>query len=233
MQTIIVRGGTKAFSAWTINVALRQWHPQPATVAYLYPHVLAAKLLIREAAWQVLHQLPVQRPAAYDQLLTEYPDVAELLAASPGPVAGCVSARNRVLLLKATPLFSETPENVLGDIVPIMKEVTFQPEQEIFAKGTLGMSLFIVCDGEVVIFNGAQQLASIHQGDFFGELALLDAEPRSATAVAHTVVVAFRLDQEEFYNLMETRPEVLHNIMRALCQRLRQQNEKSSHVLLQ
>jgi CRP-like cAMP-binding protein len=108
-----------------------------------------------------------------------------------------------------------------------MKEVTFHDEQQVFAKGDLGASLFIVYEGEVGIFSGAQHLATFRKGDFFGELALLDAEPRSATAVAKGNVVAFRLDQEDFYDVMEERSEVLRNIMRVLCQRLRRQNEKT------
>ncbi|RZK27545.1 MAG: Crp/Fnr family transcriptional regulator, partial [Hymenobacter sp.] len=75
------------------------------------------------------------------------------------------------------------------------------------------------------IFNGPQLLATFGKGDFFGELALLDAEPRSAAAVAQGAVTAFRLDQEDFYDVMEERPEVLRNILRVLCQRLRRQNE--------
>ncbi|MBO0358036.1 cyclic nucleotide-binding domain-containing protein [Hymenobacter sp. BT186] len=227
VQTLVVRGGLQAFSAWTINVALRQWHPQPATVGLLYPHLLASNALVREGAWEVLRRLPVQRPAAYDQLLAAHPGITDLLAASPGPLGGEVSVRERVLLLKATPLFSETPENVLADIVPVVREVRFQPNQEIFAKGALEASLFVIGEGEVAIFNDSRQLASFNKGDFFGELALLDAEPRSATAIACTPTVAFRLDQEDFYNVLAARPEVLHTIMKALCQRLRRQNEQS------
>ncbi|QJX48708.1 cyclic nucleotide-binding domain-containing protein [Hymenobacter taeanensis] len=137
-----------------------------------------------------------------------------------------ISATERVALLKNTALFAETPENVLSSIVPIMKEVAFQEGEQIFAKGDLGTSLFIVQEGEVHIFSGTQQLATFRPGDFFGELALLDAEPRSASAVAHGAVVTFRLDQEDFYDVMEERGEVLRNILRVLCQRLRRQNEK-------
>ena len=107
-----------------------------------------------------------------------------------------------------------------------MKEVTFREGEEIFAKGDLGNSLFIVHDGQVGIFNGPQQLATFGPGDFFGELALLDAEPRSATAAALSEVLTFRIDQEDFYDVMEERGEVLRNILRMLCQRIRAQNEK-------
>jgi hypothetical protein len=225
IQTTIVRRGQVAFSPWTISVALRQWHPQPATVAYLFPHLQSPISLIQESAWAVLWQLPIKRPAAYDHLCTVYPAVASLLMNTPVPPSG-VSARERVLMLKGTALFAETPENVLSTIVPIMKEVTFSSEQEIFRKGSLGTSLFIVSEGEVGIFDGPRQLTTFRRGEFFGELALLDAEARSATAVALGPVVAFRIDQEDFYDVMEECAEVVRNVMRVLCQRLRRQNEK-------
>ncbi len=90
----------------------------------------------------------------------------------------------------------------------------------------MGHSLFILYAGEVGIFSGPQQLATFQKGDFFGELALLDAEPRSASAVAQHAVTAFRLDQDDFYDVMEERPEMLRSILKVLCQRLRLQNEK-------
>ena len=222
VETTVVRRGTAAFSAWTINVALRQWHPQPATVAYLYPHLQTTNPLIQEGAEAVLRRLPTQRPAAYDQLLAEYPAVADLLTTTP---AACVSLLERVRMLKRTTLFAETSENVLATIVLLMKEAAFEPEQEIFSKGSLGTSLFVVCEGKVGIFDGQCQLTAFGKGDFFGELALLDAEARSASAVALERVVAYRLDQADFYNVLEECPEVVRNIMRVLCQRLRRQNE--------
>lgn len=231
IQSTIVRQGPAAFSAWTIGVALRQWHAQPVTVAHLYPHLLATSPIVQEAARAVLRQLPTLRPAAYDHLLTLHPSLDSLLMTTTPVPTSCASARERVLLLKGTALFAETPENVLATIVAIMKEVSFAPEQEIFAKGSLGTSLFIVCDGEVGIFDGPRRLTTFRKGDFFGELALLDAEARSASAVALGPVVAFRIDQEDFYDVMEECTEVVRNIMRVLCQRLRRQNEMMASVV--
>jgi hypothetical protein len=226
IATAIVRRGAAAFSAWTISVALPQWHPQPSTVGYLYPHLQAANSLVQESALAVLQQLPLRRPAAYDQLFAQHPDIDQLLAAlSTAPTPGA-SARECVRLLKGTALFADTPENVLATIVSIMKKVAFAPDTEIFAKGSLGTSLFVVSSGEVGIFDGPRHLTTFCQGDFFGELALLDTEARSATAVALGPVVAFRLDQDDFYDMLEECTEVVRNIVRVLCQRLRRQNER-------
>ena len=107
-----------------------------------------------------------------------------------------------------------------------MKEVTFEPEAGIFAKGSLGTPLFVVCAGEAGIFDGPRQLTTFRQGNFSGELALLDAEARSATAVALGPVVALRIDQEDFYDVLAECANVVRNIMRVLCQRLHRQNEQ-------
>ena len=55
---------------------------------------------------------------------------------------------------------------------------------------------------------------------------MLDTEPRSATTVAETDALVFRIDQEDFFELMEERDEILRNVLRILCQRIRVQNEK-------
>lgn len=224
ISTILRRGET-AFSDWTISETLLQWQPTPATVEALYPHLQSDSPLVLESAQHVWQRLPLQAPEAYAHFRACFPDFTPSSMNHETLTAG-IPARERVLVLKGTALFAETPENVLSSIVPIMKEVAFQDGHQIFAKGDLGTSLFILYAGEVNIFNGSQQLTTFRKGDFFGELALLDTEPRSATAVAAGPVVAFRLDQEDFYDVMEERGEVLRNILRVLCQRLRRQNEK-------
>ena len=136
-----------------------------------------------------------------------------------------VSTQELLTALRGTSLFATLPESALKSIAPIMKEVHFDDQEWIFAKSHLGASLFVVHTGEVAVFSGTQRLATFRQGDFFGELALLDSEPRSATAIAQGTVVAFRLDQVDFYDVMRENVEVLRNIMRVLCERLRRQNE--------
>lgn len=222
----IVAQGEASFTDWTVSVALRQWQPGPATAAQLLPHLHSTSLLVRESAFLVLNHFYEQQPELYRQLLAEQPTLTTLRM-SHSAAASTISAAERVALLQQTALFAATPANVLSSIAPIMKEVSFHDGEPLFAKGDLGTSLFIVQAGEVRVFVGMQQLATFHPGDFFGELALLDAEPRSASAVAQGPVVAFRIDQEDFYDVMEERSEVLRNILRVLCQRLRRQNEKS------
>ena len=222
LPTLLLRRGRNAFTSWTLSVALRHWLPTEADApTLLLPYLTADSELLRESAYLAAQTLASHRGVAVTVL---FPQLA--MSHSPAPSEARVSAHERVMVLKSTALFAHTPENVLSSIVPIMKEVTFVEGQEIFAKGDLGTSLFIVHDGRVGVFNGGQALATFGPGDFFGELALLDTEPRSATAAALSEVLAFRLDQEDFYDVMEERAEVLRNILRMLCQRIRRQNDK-------
>ena len=222
LPTLLLRHGHTAFTSWTLSMALRHWQPtEPDALALLRPYCTSPYLLLRESAGVAARALAARQGISLSELPLHL-DMSHAHATSTARI----SALERVVVLKSTALFATTPENVLSSIVPIMKEVTFREGEEIFAKGDIGTSLFILHDGQVGIFNGPQQLATFGPGDFFGELSLLDAEPRSASAAALSEVLAFRIDQEDFYDVMEERGEVLRNILRMLCQRIRAQNEK-------
>ena len=223
LSVLLLRRGPQAFTTWTLSVALRYWQPTEADApALLAPYLNSPIALLAESAQCAATALAAHRGQPLTVLIAA-PAMSHSHASAP---TTRISALERVVVLKSTALFARTPDNVLSSIVPIMKEVTFHEGEEIFAKGDIGTSLFILHDGQVGIFNGAQQLATFGPSDFFGELALLDTEPRSATAAALSEVLAFRVDQEDFYDVMEERAEVLRNILRMLCQRIRAQNEK-------
>lgn len=217
----IIRQGEPVFTDWTISMALRQITPTPALVRYLKPHRHSTKLLIRESVWTALQQLS----DIDDDLATRTIQHGQDTTTMNHTQTAQISAVDRIFALKRAALFADTPENVLSSVAHIMNEVTYHEGQEIFVKGDIGTSLFILYDGEVGIFDGSEQLATFSKGGFFGELALLDTEPRSATAIALSDVLTFRIDQDDFYDLMDERGEVLQNIVRVLCQRLRRQNE--------
>ncbi|OGX86506.1 Crp/Fnr family transcriptional regulator [Hymenobacter glacialis] len=218
--------GLAAFADWTLAQALEAWKPTAATVKALLPHLRAQNRLVRESAIAALRRLAENQPVVHQALLHHWPHAAPPFAMLADSDSARVSALERIRILQNTALFAETPEHVLSAIVPIMNEVEYATDQQIFAKGDHGAALFILHEGQVGIFNGNLHLATFGAGEFFGELALLDAEPRSATARTLKPVLALRLDQDDFYDVMGDRPEVLRNILRVLCQRLRRQNEK-------
>ena|GEM_PF-229156 len=131
----------------------------------------------------------------------------------------------KVIILKGTSLFSETPENILVDIAGIVKEERVEEGQRIMEKGEMGFCMYIICDGEIRIHDNDITFTIFKNRDFFGELALLDPEPRSASATALKDSLLLRIDQEAFYEVMSERMEVAKGILKILCRRLRNQNE--------
>ena len=133
----------------------------------------------------------------------------------------------KVLVLKSLNLFKETPENILADLAPLMKEMQYEQGTEIFKEGETGDCMYIIQQGNIKIYKGTTTLAVLKEKEVFGELSLLDADTRSASATAATECILYKIDQEPFYELMDERPEVAKGFIKILCQRLRTMNEKS------
>jgi len=133
----------------------------------------------------------------------------------------------KVLVLKSLNLFKDTPENVLADLAPLMKEIQHEQGTEIFKEGDIGDCMYIIQQGNIKIHKGTTTLAILKEKEVFGELSLLDADTRSASATADTDCTLYKIDQEPFYELMDERPEVAKGFIKILCQRLRTMNEKS------
>ena len=136
----------------------------------------------------------------------------------------------KVLILKSLSIFKDTPEHILADLAPLMQEEEYEQGSLIFEEGEIGDCMYIIQQGEVRIHKNNTTLAILKEKEVFGELALLDAEQRSASATASADCVLFRIEQEPFYELIENRPEVAKGFIKILCQRLRAQNEKSIKI---
>lgn len=134
----------------------------------------------------------------------------------------------KVLLLKSLSIFKETPETILAELAPLMQEVEVEAKTVIFEENEPGDCMYIIMTGQIQIHKGKTTLAVLQEKEVFGELSLLDAETRSATATAQTDCILFKIDQEPFYELIDTRPEVARGFIKMLCNRLRQLNEKTA-----
>jgi len=133
----------------------------------------------------------------------------------------------KVLILKSLDLFKDTPENILADLAPLMKEKQYEQGTEIFKEGETGDCMYVIEQGNIRIHKGSTTLAILKDKEVFGELSLLDADTRSATATADTDCTLYKIDQEPFYELLDERPEIAKGFIKILCQRLRTMNEKS------
>ena len=132
------------------------------------------------------------------------------------------------MLLKSLSIFKETPETILAELAPLMQEEQIENGALIFEEDEPGDCMYIILSGNILIHKGKTTLAILHEKEVFGELSLLDAETRSASASAATDCVLFKIDQEPFYELIDTRPEVARGFIKILCNRLRQINKKTA-----
>jgi len=109
--------------------------------------------------------------------------------------------------------------------------IRVQKGETVFYKGTIGSQMYVVLGGEVLVYDGEQCIATLTTGDTFGEMALIDNEPRSATIVAAEDSHLFVLSETTFQRLMTKRAaiRILLNIVRTLSHRLREANVRLTH----
>jgi CRP/FNR family transcriptional regulator, cyclic AMP receptor protein len=101
----------------------------------------------------------------------------------------------------------------------------YKPGDIIFKEGDAATELFIVQSGEVEIRLGNRVLEKLPQYSIFGEMALIDAAPRSATAVAASDVRLVPVSEKQFLFLISNTPHFALNVMRIMARRLRSANK--------
>ena len=130
----------------------------------------------------------------------------------------------KILLLKNSDIFKTCREVDLIDIASICAEQHFDKKVTIFKKGDTGNCMYFIHSGQVSIHDEGHQLAVLSDNEIFGELSLLDSEPRSASATTLTDCILLKIEQELFYDVIGTNTDILKGIMRTLCRRLREQD---------
>jgi CRP-like cAMP-binding protein len=123
----------------------------------------------------------------------------------------------RLQLLEKVPLFAGLSRHQLGKLLVKLFEKEYQTSETVFQEGEPGKALFIVLDGRVVICRagagGEHRLATIAPGGYFGELALIDDLPRSASARAEEHSVLLILYKSHFDDLIEGHSTIAIRVM--------------------
>lgn len=139
--------------------------------------------------------------------------------------------------LRSVPLFSRLGEASLDAILRLTRRRRFRKDDVIFHEKEAGDSLFVILHGrvKVAIFgdDGKEVTLSIlTDGDFFGELSLLDLEPRSATIVAEEDCELLSLQRDDFMRALELDPGMSASLIQVLAGRLRKANQQISTLAL-
>ncbi|OGS20000.1 MAG: hypothetical protein A2252_01765 [Elusimicrobia bacterium RIFOXYA2_FULL_39_19] len=140
----------------------------------------------------------------------------------------------KVKFLQNIPIFEGLNKGALGKITGIIYSKKYAADEIIFEEGKVGKALFIVSSGEVAIHkatgeNDSKILAKLGPGSFFGEMALLEELPRSATAKTTQETTLFLIYKVKFDWFMERDPrvglKVIFNLAKVLSARLRETSE--------
>ena len=135
-------------------------------------------------------------------------------------------------LLRSIPLFDNLTDRELAGIERILHERIYSTDEEIFREGEPGIAMYIIETGSVLIKvgNDGKTIAELHEGEFFGELALLDDSPRSASAVANAESKIFAFSQPDLFGIMERNPhlgiKIIVPLARIIGDRLKRMNEQ-------
>ena len=141
----------------------------------------------------------------------------------------------RLLALRNVPLFAHLNLDQLDAVAAFLEEQFFLAGEVVVREGDPGDHLYVLVEGEVdaVKDRGTPRehlLNSMQPPSYFGEIAILDRSPRSATVVASTDVRVLRLAGDRFRELILQSPEIAFEVLRVLTSRLRRSDERSSAI---
>jgi CRP-like cAMP-binding protein len=127
--------------------------------------------------------------------------------------------------LKRVPLFARMGRKELERVGQLADEIEVGLDRVLAEQGTTGHEFFFVLDGRLMVLDGHRPIATLGPGDFFGEIALLDGRPRTATVRAEGIARLLVIGHREFHALMDDFPEVRRSVLEAVAERLRRTEE--------
>jgi serine phosphatase RsbU (regulator of sigma subunit) len=132
-----------------------------------------------------------------------------------------LSDNQKITFLKGVNLFKDGSDEDLNMVNSIAQVVHFHDDEDIFLEGDSGDAIYLVVHGQVKIHTMGKQIAIRDDKEFFGEMALIDDGPRSATATSIEDSVLLRIDRDNFYGVMQSNIRFMRNLLKALISRLR------------
>lgn len=123
--------------------------------------------------------------------------------------------------LRRVPLFSKLGGRELERLGQLADEIEVGLDRMLAEQGEIGHEFFIVLDGRVMVLDGRTPVRTLGPGEFFGEIALLESVPRTASVRAEGIVRLLVVGHREFHALMDEFPSVRSAVLDAVAERLR------------
>jgi len=127
----------------------------------------------------------------------------------------------KVDLLKKVPLFRNLSKRHLNEIAKHADQLSIKAGGVLAKQGSTGREFVFIVDGKAQVKKDGKVIRQISAGDFFGEISMIDGEPRTATIIAETDGTLLLVNSRSFAYLLDTIPGLQKKIMVSLCTYLR------------
>ena len=146
--------------------------------------------------------------------------------------------KDRIEALRSIPLFAGLEESAIEEIARLLIDRRFPKDAVIFEDGSVGDYMYLILEGQVKITkmsdDGREKILEILEpGDFFGEMSLLDREPRSASVKTTRACLLLALSRQDFLDLLRQNPDVSMEMIRVLSRRVRETDEQIRGLLFE
>jgi CRP/FNR family cyclic AMP-dependent transcriptional regulator len=126
----------------------------------------------------------------------------------------------KVDLIRKVPLFSRLSKTELKDLAMLADEIDLRDGKEMTRQGHAGREFFVLLEGTADVRKNGRKINTLGPGDFFGEIALVSREPRTATVTATSPVRTLVITDRSFRRLLDESPQVKNKVMEAMAKRL-------------
>jgi CRP/FNR family cyclic AMP-dependent transcriptional regulator len=140
-----------------------------------------------------------------------------------------MTTAEKAALLGRVGIFAGLPGPSLDALAELAGEVAFEDGDAIVMQGQVGTGLFVVVSGAARIVHGGAELARLGPGEFLGELAVIDRQPRMASAFALGRTTCLALASWDLFRRLDADPDLVHSLLRGLTARIRHLSEQHSH----
>ncbi len=142
-----------------------------------------------------------------------------------------LTLKDKVSILKHVSIFSEVPEEVIAEIAMVATQHSIAIDSVIINKGDMDYALYVIINGSVKVHDDRHTFNTFTNNDYFGEYALIDSSPRSASVTTLEPTEVLRLDQANFNQIVESNKKITQTILRGLILRLRNYNVLQSELI--
>jgi CRP/FNR family cyclic AMP-dependent transcriptional regulator len=131
-----------------------------------------------------------------------------------------------VEMLRRNRLFDELTTQDVATIIDLSKEIEHQPGQVIVIEGRDGVGFHLILEGSADVSVSGRKLRTLNPGEAFGDIAVIDGGPRSASVTADTILRTLSLPPWEFKPLLMEHPQLAYKLLIKLCALLREAEQR-------